>query len=347
MILPLDLRLVLSVCGLLVLLAPVRPGHVAAHAGGAASQEFVTRTELVEVYATVTDAKGRFVTDLARDEFVVLEDGVPQTVTTFADGEQPVSIALAVDRSWSMADGRLAAAQRGGRELLLELGDQDRTMLVAIGSDVEVAVALTNNRLAVDTALQGLDPWGSTALRDAVVTAFDAIEPAPGRRALVLVSDGLERNSRLSAEDVLARAGERRAGVSTGPAAQDPGSVAGVGRRDRRTHRARQAVARSPRGDAPDRDRAAASVSARLSAAARGAGGRVPPDRGACHAHQAPGARTNGVFLPLRSAGYPTANVKMPSRMTRWDCPRSRSRLRLTQECCQNERVLSFSPGYV
>ena len=128
-----------------------------------------------------------------------------QQVSTFADGEQPVSIALAVDRSFSMATGQLDAARRGGRELLLELGDQDRAMLVAIGSEVDVPVPLTNDRRAVDTALQALDPWGSTALHDAVVTAFDAIEPAPGRRALVIVSDGLERGSRRSAGDVLAR----------------------------------------------------------------------------------------------------------------------------------------------
>jgi Ca-activated chloride channel family protein len=170
-----------------------------------APQQFASRTELVEVYATVTDTKGRFVTDLARDEFVVLEDGVPQPLSTFADGDQPVSIALAVDRSWSMANGRLAAAQRGGRELLRELGDQDRAMLVAIGSEVEVPVALTPDRQAVDAALQALDPWGSTALHDAIVTAFDAIEPAPGRRALVLISDGLERGSRRSSADVLTR----------------------------------------------------------------------------------------------------------------------------------------------
>jgi Ca-activated chloride channel family protein len=169
------------------------------------SQQFVSRTELVEVYATVTDAKGRFVTDLARDEFVILEDGVPQPIATFADGEQPVSIALAVDRSWSMANGRLEAAQRGGRELLLELGEADRAMLVAIGSDVEVPAPLTSDRQKVDAALQALDAWGSTALHDAVVTAFDAIEPAPGRRALVLVSDGQERNSRRTEAEVLAR----------------------------------------------------------------------------------------------------------------------------------------------
>ena len=77
-------------------------------------------------------------------------------------------------------------------------------MLVAIGSEVEVPVPLTQDRQAVDAALQALDPWGSTALHDAIVTAFDAIEPAPGRRALVLISDGLERGSRRSSADVMA-----------------------------------------------------------------------------------------------------------------------------------------------
>ena len=197
MILPFDPRAAGLACGVaLVATAIVWPD---------VPQEFAARTELVEVYATVTDEQGRFVTDLRKDEFTVLEDGVPQPVTTFADGEQPVSIALAIDRSWSMANGRLAAAQRGGRELLLELGDRDRAMLVAIGSEVEVPVALTNDRRAVDAALQALDPWGATALHDAVVTAFDAIEPAPGRRALVLISDGLERGSRRTADEVLAR----------------------------------------------------------------------------------------------------------------------------------------------
>jgi Ca-activated chloride channel family protein len=169
------------------------------------AQQFSARTDLVEVYATVTEDAGRLVTDLGREEFVVLEDGVLQVVSAFAAGNQPVSIAIAVDRSWSMAGDRLAAAQRGGRELLLELEAQDRAMLVAIGSDVDVPVPLTDDRRAIDTALQGLDAWGSTALHDAVITAFDAIEPAPGRRALVLVSDGVERHSQRSADDVRER----------------------------------------------------------------------------------------------------------------------------------------------
>jgi len=170
-----------------------------------AAQQFTSRTELVEVYATVTDRDGRLATDLRREEFQIAEDDLPQVAYTFAAGDQPVSLALAVDRSWSMAGPRLAAAQLAGRVLLNELGPQDKVMLIAISSQVDVPVPLTDNRLTVDTALQALDPWGSTALHDAVVTAFDAVEPAPGRRALVLLSDGIERHSAASAARVLAR----------------------------------------------------------------------------------------------------------------------------------------------
>lgn len=172
---------------------------------GLSAQQFSARTEMVEVYATVTDDKGRLVTDLSQAEFEVFEDGRAQEVLTFTAGNVPVSLALAFDRSWSMQGKPLEGARMAARALLNELGDDDRVTLIAISSEVDVVVPLTNNRLAIDQAVQALDPWGSTALHDAVVQAVDAIEPAPGRRALVLVSDGLERNSRHTADDVYAR----------------------------------------------------------------------------------------------------------------------------------------------
>lgn len=178
---------------------------VAALTTGLSAQQFSARTEMVEVYATVTDDKGRLVTDLTQADFEVLEDGRPQEVLTFTAGDVPVSLALAFDRSWSMQGKPLEGARMAARALLNELSDDDRVTLIAISSEVDVVVPLTNNRLAVDQAVQALDPWGSTALHDAVVQAVDAIEPAPGRRALVLVSDGLERNSRRTADDVYAR----------------------------------------------------------------------------------------------------------------------------------------------
>lgn len=186
---------------------PWLPGLVAAAVmvESLQAQEFSARTEMVEVYATVTDDQGRLVTDLTPADFQVFEDGRPQEVLTFTPGDVPVSLALAFDRSFSMQGKPLEGAQMAARALLNELADVDRVTLIAISSEVDVVVPLTNNRLAVDQAVQGLDPWGSTALHDAVVQALDAIEPAPGRRALVLVSDGLERNSRHTAEEVYAR----------------------------------------------------------------------------------------------------------------------------------------------
>lgn len=178
---------------------------VLALGAGAQAQEFSARTEMVEVYATVTDDKGRLVTDLTQADFEVFEDGRPQELLTFTPGDVPVALAIAFDRSWSMQGRPLDGARMAARALLNELGDADRITLIAISSDVDVVVPLTNDRLSIDQAVQALDPWGSTALHDAVVAAVDAIEPAAGRRALVLVSDGVERNSRQTADDVYAR----------------------------------------------------------------------------------------------------------------------------------------------
>lgn len=171
----------------------------------AAAQEFSARTEMVEVYATVTDAEGRLLTDLTADEFVVHDDGRPQTIVTFTPGDVPLSLALAVDRSFSMRGAPLEWATTATRVLLNELTGDDRVTLVAIGSEVDVVVPLTGDRLAVDTAAHALDAWGTTALHDAVVKAVDVIEPAPGRRALILVSDGQERHSLRTAEQVYER----------------------------------------------------------------------------------------------------------------------------------------------
>src|SRR5690606_5839407 len=126
-------------------------------------------------------------------------------IATFTPGDVPLSLALAVDRSFSMQGTPLEAVRTATRVLLHELTDADRVTLIAIGSEVDVAVPLTHDRRAIDDAVHALDAWGTTALHDAVVKAVDLIEPAAGRRALILVSDGQERHSTLAAEQVYAR----------------------------------------------------------------------------------------------------------------------------------------------
>ena len=172
----------------------------------APAAQFSSQVELVEVYATVTDAKGELVTGLRREDFEVYENNQLQDVSTFAAGEFPLTVALGVDRSWSMAGDRLRLAKQASQAFLRALTPADRSMVVAISSEAEVVAPLTMDRFNQERAIAALDPWSTTALHDAIVAALDRLEPEPGRQALVVFSDGEDRYSRASAAEVLERA---------------------------------------------------------------------------------------------------------------------------------------------
>jgi len=168
--------------------------------------QFSSQIQLVEVYATVTDAKGGVVTGLRREDFEVYENNQLQEVSTFAAGEFPLTVALGVDRSWSMAGDRLRLAKQASQAFLRALKPADRSMVVAISSDADVIAPLTMDRDNQNRAIAALDPWSTTALHDAIVAALDRLEPEPGRQALVVFSDGEDRYSRATAAEVLERA---------------------------------------------------------------------------------------------------------------------------------------------
>ena len=174
--------------------------------GVAGARQFSSGVSVVEVYATVTDKRGQPVTGLDRDAFSVRENGEPQPISTFAAGEFPLSVAVAVDRSFSMTGDRLAAAKSGARIFLGALRPADESMLIAVGSTTDVIAPLSRHRPEQLEALNRLDAFGTTGLYDAIVTALDAIQPARGRRALVLLSDGSDRYSKATAAEVLERA---------------------------------------------------------------------------------------------------------------------------------------------
>lgn len=168
--------------------------------------QFSSSVQLVEVYATVTDAKGELVTGLREGDFEVFEDSAPQRITTFAAGEFPLTVALGVDRSWSMAGEPLRLAKHASQTFLRALKPDDRSMVMAISSEAEVIAPLSADRAAQGRAIDTLDPWSTTALHDGIIAALDLLEPETGRQALVVFSDGNDRYSRRSAADVLARA---------------------------------------------------------------------------------------------------------------------------------------------
>lgn len=168
--------------------------------------QFQSGVNVVEVYATVTDAKGAPVRALTREDFVVREDGEVQVISTFAAARFPLSAAVALDRSFSMAGERLAAARAAARAFLGELRPEDESMLIAIGSRTEVLAPLSRDRAAQYAALSALDAFGTTGLHDAIIASIDAVQPARGRRALILLSDGSDRFSTATAAAALERA---------------------------------------------------------------------------------------------------------------------------------------------
>ena len=179
-------------------------------AAAVAAQEpaprFSAGVQLVEVYATVTDARGDPVQRLTRDDFTVTEDGQPQTITAFAAGEFPLSVALGVDRSWSMAGQPLRLARQAAQAFLRQLRPGDRSMVLAISNQADVIAPMSEDRAAQIRAVGELDPWSTTALQDAVIVALDRLELETGRQALIVFSDGVDRYSQARPADVLERA---------------------------------------------------------------------------------------------------------------------------------------------
>jgi Ca-activated chloride channel family protein len=193
-------------------LSAARPGAPAVGRG-----QFVSSVDVVEVYASVTDDKGEPAIGLSREDFQVYEDGVFQNVNTFAAGDFPLAVALAIDRSASMKGKRLAVAQEAARVFLETLRPEDRALVLAIGSQVEAVAPLSADRAAQLAAVARLDAWGTTPLHDAVGEGIERIQGADGRRALVLISDGDERYSARTAADVTGLA--RRSDVMIFPVA--------------------------------------------------------------------------------------------------------------------------------
>ena len=189
----------------------------------AAAPQFTSGVNVVEVYAAATDAQGNPVTGLRQEDFTVLEDGRPQTVAAFAAGDFPLSVAVALDRSFSMvayergSRPAFAGSVSAARTFLGELRPQDESMIVGIGSEIEVLAPLSADRAEQHRILSTLKPWGTTGLHDAIIQSIEAIQAAKGRRALVLLSDGSDRYSKASASAALDRA--RRSDVMVYPIA--------------------------------------------------------------------------------------------------------------------------------
>jgi Ca-activated chloride channel family protein len=162
----------------------------------------------VNIAVTVQDRAGRYVTDLAPGDFSVFENGAKKEITYFQHSfEAPISLTVLLDVSGSMAlqdrlrEGREAFRLFAGR--LLRSRDELSLLLFADG-DVEVAVPFTNDRTPFFEALTGAEAYGQTALNDAIAVSPEfADKGRNNKRALLLLTDGVENGSLVSADRAL------------------------------------------------------------------------------------------------------------------------------------------------
>jgi VWFA-related protein len=179
-----------------------------------------SETKLVTVYATVRDKKGKIVANLNKEDFALDEDGRPQTISHFVrDTDVPLTLGLLVDTSYSQR-GVLDDERKASYTFLDHmLGDKDRAFVIHFDHQVELLQDFTASRPKLQAALQLLDAsprdtadddqdsgqrHAGTLLYDAVYLASNELmKKQQGRKALFVLSDGVDHGSKKSLEDAV------------------------------------------------------------------------------------------------------------------------------------------------
>ena len=171
-------------------------------------------TDLVVLNVTVTDRKGGFVRKLKKSDFVVFEDGREQIITSFSVEETAFAAAVLLDTSGSM-ETRLTLARAAAIRFLDGLREQDSAAVYHFHSKVEQLQDFSPGRDLPPMAF-GLNPKGYTALHDAVQRAAKDLSARPEkRRAIVVLSDGMDNSSSTTREKALAAALDAQATIYT------------------------------------------------------------------------------------------------------------------------------------
>lgn len=165
---------------------------------------------LVLLPASVEDRKGRAVTGLKAGDFQLTDESVPQQIKYFSvESDEPVAIAFVLDVSGSMRQsGKLDAAKEAVRFFVDQLRPQDRFALICFADDqVSWVTEFTSDRTRFLERLMVQEGYGQTALNDAVAAIPKLVdESTTGRKAIVLITDGVDNASKLTVEQAVVTA---------------------------------------------------------------------------------------------------------------------------------------------
>lgn len=168
------------------------------------SEDDVVRvdSELVVLNVTVMDKQRRYVHKLTRPDFKVLEDGREQRISLFSVEETPFAAAILLDTSGSM-EGRITLARAAAIRFLGGLREEDVASVYHFNSDVEQLQGFSPGRDLPPMAY-GLNADGMTALNDAILRAAKDLSRQPEkRRAIIVLSDGMDTKSGASSDKAL------------------------------------------------------------------------------------------------------------------------------------------------
>jgi VWFA-related protein len=164
----------------------------------------------VNMLFTVSDKKGRFITDLTKDDFEVFESKKPQSIIEFAaETDLPLRLAILIDTSNSIRE-RFHFQQEAATAFIDSTvrPREDKAMVVSFDTAAELVTDLTDNISQLEKAVQSLRPGGGTSLYDAVFFACreKLMQDQPlykFRRAMVVLSDGEDNQSHYTRDQAL------------------------------------------------------------------------------------------------------------------------------------------------
>ena len=165
-------------------------------------------TSLITVPAVVMDRNGRYIPNLRKEDFHIFEDGVEQTVAYFASVERPFTVALMLDVSGS-TQSQLAQIRAAANTFVSRLRASDRMMAITFDGKINILTeaadvsAIRRSKLHIPAVTDG------TVLYDAVDFTMKRMAQIPGRKAIVLMTDGVDQNSAATLKSTLNQIAEQ------------------------------------------------------------------------------------------------------------------------------------------
>jgi Ca-activated chloride channel family protein len=157
----------------------------------------ITNTDLITFTVTVTDIYGRFVSGLGKSAFTIWDDKQPQEITYFSDDDSPVSVGILFDVSGSMSGDKVRRARDALAHFIQTSHDRDEYFLIGFNSRAQLLVDRTRDGNAVLDKLTFVQTKNNTALYDACYLGVERVQRGTHpKRALLLISDGQDNNSR-------------------------------------------------------------------------------------------------------------------------------------------------------